>query len=86
MALTNYLFQSLIATTLFYGYGFGLAGDAGRLGAIGIALAIFAAQVVISVVWLRVFRYGPMEWLWRSLTYGKRQAMVRGKLRAVTQL
>lgn len=77
IALTNYLGQSLIATTLFYGYGFGLAGEVGRLGTVGIALLIFAAQVVCSVLWLRVFRYGPMEWLWRSFTYGKRQPMRR---------
>jgi uncharacterized protein len=75
MALTNYLAQSAIATTIFYGYGFGLGGSVGRLGTIGIALLVFAAQVVFSVIWLKFFRYGPMEWLWRSLTYGKRQSM-----------
>lgn len=77
MALTNYLGQSLVATTLFYGYGFGLGHNVGRLGTVGIALLIFAAQVAFSVVWLRFFRHGPMEWLWRSLTYGKRQPMKR---------
>ncbi len=75
MALTNYLGQSLIATTVFYGYGLGLGGNTGRLATIGIALLIFAAQVVSSVVWLKFFRFGPMEWVWRSLTYGKRQPM-----------
>lgn len=84
MALTNYLGQSLIATTLFYGYGFGLGGTVGKLGTIGIALLIFAGQVLFSVVWLRHFRYGPMEWLWRSLTYGARQPMTREKLAALT--
>jgi uncharacterized protein len=75
MALTNYLGQSLVATTIFYGYGLGLGGEVGRLATIGIALLIFAGQVLFSVVWLKSFRYGPMEWVWRSLTYGKRQPM-----------
>lgn len=77
MALTNYLAQSLIATTIFYGYGLGLGGAVGRLGTIGMALLIFAVQVWFSVIWLKRFRYGPMEWLWRSLTYGVRQPMAR---------
>ncbi len=75
MALTNYLGQSLVATTIFYGYGLGLGGEVGRLGTIGISLLIFAGQVLFSFVWLKSFRYGPMEWVWRSLTYGKRQPM-----------
>ena len=77
MALTNYLMQSLIATTIFYGYGLGLGGTVGRLGTIGIALLIFVAQILFSVLWLGFFRYGPVEWLWRSLTYGVRQPMMR---------
>lgn len=79
MALTNYLAQSLIATTIFYGYGFGFGGNVGRMGVIGISLMIFAAQIAFSVCWLKFYRYGPMEWLWRSLTYGKRQPMVLEK-------
>lgn len=75
MALTNYLAQSLIATTIFYGYGFGFGGTVGRMGTIGISLVIFAAQIVFSICWLRFYRYGPMEWLWRSLAYGSRQPM-----------
>ena len=79
MALTNYLMQSLIATTIFYGYGFGCVGNIGRMGTIGIALVIFAAQIVFSLFWLKHFRYGPMEWLWRSLSYGARQPMALEK-------
>jgi uncharacterized protein len=75
MALTNYLMQSLIATTIFYGYGFGYGGNIGRMGTIGLALVIYAAQIIFSLIWLKHFRYGPMEWLWRSLSYGARQPM-----------
>ncbi len=75
MALTNYLLQSLICTLLFYGYGFGLYGKVGIAGGILLTAVIFAAQVALSSWWLGRFRFGPMEWLWRTLTYGKRQAM-----------
>jgi len=84
MALTNYLAQSLIATTIFYGYGFGLGGNVGKLGTVGIALLIFAVQILFSVLWLRVFRYGPTEWLWRSSTYGVHQPMLREARPAIT--
>ena len=70
MALTNYLLQSLIATTIFYGYGFGLIGQVGRLGTIGIAMLIFAAQLLFSTLWLQRYQAGPVEWLWRKLAYG----------------
>jgi len=69
MALTNYLLQSAVATTLFYGYGFGLIGEVSRLGTLGIAVVIHLALITLSLVWLRTFRFGPMEWVWRSLTY-----------------
>jgi uncharacterized protein len=84
MAHTNYLMQSLIATTLFYGYGLGLGGNVGKLGTIGIALLVFAAQILFSALWLGFFRYGPVELLWRSLTYGVRQPMVREQPYAIT--
>lgn len=84
MALTNYLMQSLIATTVFYGYGLGLGGTVGKLGTVGIALLIYAAQILLSALWLGFYRYGPAEWLWRSLTYGVRQPMVRERPYAIT--
>ena len=74
MALTNYLLQTLICTTLFYGYGFGLYGRSG-LGRHPLTLAIYAVELAWSAWWLRRFRFGPMEWLWRTLTYGRRQPM-----------
>jgi uncharacterized protein len=72
MALTNYLLQTVVCVTLFYGYGFGMFGKVGALQATLIALTIFAAQIVLSSIWLRYFAYGPMEWIWRQLTYGRR--------------
>jgi uncharacterized protein len=75
MALTNYVAQSVIAIALFYGIGLGWGGRVGPTLVVPLALLIFAAQVQLSVFWLRRFRYGPLEWLWRSLTYGERQPM-----------
>ncbi len=70
MALTNYLLQSLICTTLFYGYGLGLYGKLGPAQGLGLSLAIFGLQAVLSTAWLRRFRFGPVEWAWRTATYG----------------
>ena len=77
LALTNYIGQSVIATAIFYWWGLGLFGEVSRAGQLGLVLAICLAQVVMSVIWLRWFRFGPLEWLWRSLTYGRRQPMSR---------
>jgi uncharacterized protein len=74
MALTNYLAQSLIATTLFYGYGFGLYDQVLPTSMLILVLIIFVGQIVFSRFWLARYRFGPMEWLWRSLTYGRWQA------------
>lgn len=70
MALSNYLLQSLVCTTLFYSWGFGLYGRVNPLLGFVPTVAIYAAQVALSVWWLRHFTSGPMEWLWRRLTYG----------------
>ena len=72
MALTNYLMQTVICVFIFYGFGFGRFGKVGAASATLIALTIFASQIVISSIWLKYFNYGPMEWNWRQLTYGKR--------------
>jgi uncharacterized protein len=77
MALSNYLLQSIFCTTLCYGYGFGFFGQIGPLAGIGVALVLFAAQVALSHAWLRRFRFGPAEWLWRSLTYRRAQPLLR---------
>jgi uncharacterized protein len=73
MALTNYLLQSIVLGFVFYGYGFGLFGRIGSAAAACIGLVLYAAQLQLSRLWLRRFRFGPFEWLWRSLAYGQRQ-------------
>ncbi len=73
MALTNYLFDSVCCTTLFYGYGFDLIGTLHRPLLYAVVLTIWTAQLLLCPLWLEVFRYGPAEWLWRSLTYWKLQ-------------
>ncbi len=72
MALTNYLFQTLICTTLCYGYGLRWYGRITPTGGLALAVVIFACQVPLSILWLRHFRFGPLEWLWRSATYLRR--------------
>jgi uncharacterized protein len=69
MALTNYLLQTLIGIGLFFGIGLGLGGKVSTVFLPPLALGIFLLQTGFSEVWLRSFRFGPMEWLWRSLTY-----------------
>lgn len=77
MALTNYLLQSLVMIGLFFGAGLGLAGRLGPTILWGIALAVVALQSAASAAWLARFRFGPAEWLWRVLTYGRWQPMRR---------
>lgn len=69
MALTNYILQSVLATVLFYGYGFGLFGKIEATELFLIAVGSFVLQVLLSYLWLSWFRYGPLEWIWRSFTY-----------------
>ncbi len=71
-ALSNYLFQTVVATTIFYGYGFGLFGQVSRIEQLAVVVGIWLLQAVLSVLWLRRHRYGPVEWLWRRATYGSR--------------
>ena len=77
MAFTNYILQFVIATGLFYRYGFGLFGSVERWGQFLIVLIIWVFQLWISPIWLSKFRFGPLEWLWRSLTYFKFQPMLK---------
>ncbi|XIA64796.1 DUF418 domain-containing protein [Bradyrhizobium sp. TZ2] len=76
MAFTNYLAQSLIFGWIFYGYGLGLFGRLGVANALTIGVAVYIGQVFFSAWWLRRYRYGPVEWLWRTLMYGVPQPML----------
>ena len=71
MALTNYLSHSLICLMLFTGAGFALVGHMSRLQLYGVVLSIWLFQLWFSTWWLARYRYGPLEWLWRGLTYGQ---------------
>lgn len=77
MAFTNYLLQSVVCTTLFFGYGLGWYGHVERIGQFGVVLGVWVVLLVLSVLWLRAFRFGPAEWVWRTLTYAKRQPFKR---------
>lgn len=75
MALTNYLLQSVVGIGLFYGIGLGLGGRVSAVFLPLVALAIFVPQLALSDLWLRSFRFGPLEWLWRCLTYRRWQPL-----------
>ena len=77
MALTNYLSQTVLSVLFFYGYGLGQVTKVGPAACLGLCLAVFAVQGVWSHLWLARFRFGPAEWVWRSLTYGKVQPLRR---------
>jgi uncharacterized protein len=80
MALSNYVMHSVICTVLFTGMGFGLFGRLQRYELYYVVAAIWVFQLIVSPIWLRHFRFGPLEWCWRSLTYWQKQPM---RLRAV---
>jgi uncharacterized protein len=73
MALSNYIAHSVICAFIFNGYGLGLFEQIGPAGLWGIVFAIYLAQIPISAWWLSRFQFGPLEWLWRSMTYKQRQ-------------
>jgi uncharacterized protein len=75
MAFTNYLAQSIIFGWIFYGYGLGLFDRVDVTTALAIGICVYVAQVIISARWLGYYRFGPVEWLWRSLMYGTRQPL-----------
>ncbi len=75
MALTNYIMHSIIAVVIFLKPGFGLYGQLERYELYYVVLAICVFQLLVSKPWLDRYRFGPLEWLWRSLTYMKKQPM-----------
>ncbi len=74
-ALSNYLLQTIICTSLFYGYGLGWYGKTDRWQLILIVIGVWIIQVLLTRVWMKQFRFGPAEWAWRSLTYWKVQSL-----------
>ncbi|WP_297696320.1 DUF418 domain-containing protein, partial [Phenylobacterium sp.] len=76
-AFTNYLLQSVIFSSIFYGYGLGLFDRLAPTPTFALGLGVYAAQVLLSTLWLRRFQFGPMEWLWRALMYGRPRELRR---------
>ena len=76
-AFSNYLGTSIVMTTVFYGYGFGLFGEVGRAEVWVFVLGAWVIMLAWSKPWLEKYHYGPLEWLWRSLARSKMQAMRR---------
>ena len=80
MAFTNYLMQSVICGIIFMGIGFGLFGKLEYHQLFYVVAAVWAIEIIWSHIWLRYFRFGPLEWLWRSLTYWKKQPIRKEKI------
>ena len=72
MALTNYIFQTIVLIIIFYNVGFDLFGRTDLFVTVGIGILILVSQIVMSHIWLQHYRFGPLEWVWRSLTYKRR--------------
>ncbi|MBK6382449.1 MAG: DUF418 domain-containing protein [Chitinophagaceae bacterium] len=83
MAFTNYLMQSLLCGLFFYGIGFGMYGKLERHEVYYVVGAVWLVQIIYSNIWLHYFRFGPMEWAWRSLTYWKKQPMKKSNPKEV---
>jgi uncharacterized protein len=75
-ALSNYIMQALICTTIFYGHGLGWFGYLTRIQLVGVVLSVWAFQMIVSMLWLRVFSQGPLEWVWHWLAHGRARATV----------
>ena len=82
-AFSNYILQTILGVAIFSGSGLGLFGSVDRVGQLPIVFAIWVVQLVVAPLWIQHFEFGPLEWLWRSLTYGKLQPMRRSALLAV---
>jgi uncharacterized protein len=75
MAFSNYIMQSIVCTFIFYSFGLGLFGQVGAFAGLLLSIAIWLVQLPLSLLWQSRFRFGPLEWLWRTLTYGRAQPM-----------
>jgi uncharacterized protein len=74
-AFSNYILHTIICTTIFYGHGLGLFGQLERIHQIAIVCGVWITQLILSSIWLKYFNFGPLEWLWRGLTYWKFQPL-----------
>jgi uncharacterized protein len=83
MTLTTYLTQSLVSTFVFYNWGLGLMTKVDLTGILVFTLGLFSLQIAFSVWWLRRYQFGPAEWLWRSLAYGRKLPLRVGRISPV---
>ncbi|NIM93988.1 MAG: M20/M25/M40 family metallo-hydrolase [Anaerolineales bacterium] len=79
MSLSNYIFQSIVGTLIFYSYGLGLYGQVDLTTLLILTILMFLLQIRLSDAWSDRYQFGPLEWLWRTLTYGKRQPIHIGQ-------
>ncbi|MGE7606696.1 DUF418 domain-containing protein [Peribacillus frigoritolerans] len=77
MSMSNYLFQSLVCTGIFYSYGLGLYGSVSYTTGFVFLIALFCLQILLSLLWMGLYKYGPVEYVWRFFTYGKKPVMRR---------
>jgi uncharacterized protein len=84
MAFTNYILQSVILVFVFFGFGLGQFGKAGAAQGLALACVLYGVQAALSLVWLRHFRFGPLEWLWRTLMYGRAPMFARRRYAQTT--
>lgn len=77
MSMSNYLFQSIVCTVIFYSYGLGLYGSVSYTTGVVFLIALFCMQILLSLLWMGLFHYGPVEYVWRFVTYGKKPVMRR---------
>jgi uncharacterized protein len=86
MAFTNYIMQTVICNTIFLGFGFSLYGMLERHELYYIVASVWIFQLIASSIWLQYFRFGPLEWMWRSLTYWQKQPFRKANVRADVQM
>ena len=83
MAFSNYIMQTVICSLVFFGYGLNRFGEWQYYQLYYLVAGIWVLQLIVSLIWLRSFLFGPLEWLWRTLTYGAKQPFVRRAARPV---
>ena len=77
MALTNYILQTVFGIVIFYGIGLGLGTQSSLLFILLVSVCVFLLEIILSSIWLKFFNYGPLEWLWRQVTYGKKIRIIK---------